>query len=283
MFLTCQFDLIRSYKSLVFHFFGLCHFPRICTMFWYSTLCDITRSQRVEDKIRILQLKCLLLWHKAIWIWLVIYSEYLCFYKQNYCLAWLVAKTQYLSSFPQNCISLWCRGPCVAQEQLIIRTRLPRLPAASRQCGRAPSHTGRGGRRGGVAQRGGGGTLLHPPALTIILRPGSTILASQRQPARWDEVEQREGQLRQVPVAAWSAEHVEWLWLPWSSRIRSRWVWLPVATWSVCLRVEWWKKTKHWVKTFTEQIGPLWFCGALRSLFQPWYWCAVLFAGFWTQ
>lgn len=30
--------------------------------------------------------------------------------------------------------------------------------------------------------------------------------------------------LCQVLLAGWGAEHVEWLWLPWSSRIRSRWV-----------------------------------------------------------
>lgn len=35
--------------------------------------------------------------------------------------------------------------------------------------------------------------------------------------------EERTG-LCQVLLAGWGAEHVEWLWLPWSSRIRSRWV-----------------------------------------------------------
>lgn len=94
----------------------------------------------------------------------------------------------------------------------------------------------------------GGGPRLHLPAFSIFLRPSSShfICCYARQGAENHKcVASILGLCRaaltglcQVPLAAWGAEHVEWLWLSWSSRIRSRWVWFLISS-SACAPSLW--------------------------------------------
>lgn len=135
--------------------------------------------------------------------------------------------------------------PCAAPEQqLILQAKTP-YPTGPRFSLLVPAGVGVTpvtlAEGAGQEVLPGGGPRLHLPAFSIHLRPNLThlICSSRRQRAESDPAEGLECAssrlphcraaltgLCQVALAGWRAEHVEWLWLPWSSRIRSRWVWL---------------------------------------------------------
>lgn len=123
----------------------------------------------------------------------------------------------------------------------------------------------------------GGGPRLHPPAFSVFLLPNLTHLICHYHRQRTESHERAApilGHCRAALtglLAAWGAEHVEWLWLSWSSRIRSRWVWfLSSASAYAPVRrgVVYWTDRAPGICTAPRSLlalGLCFFCGTLKG------------------